>query len=622
MGLKDLNEELHKREGIEREDARPHQFDPGVDGAKDIPSQEAYKPQGWGEPVSFWGRHKKTMVSGLVICGILIAIAGAYFTIVKIQRAAFSSDNVKVAVDGPINVSGTESSLFVITYTNNNRSDLTDADLTLSYPDNFQPEITENMSINGSSSQIHISNISGNSQGKVELRGKFYGSKGTLAYVKGLLKYKPQSVGSYFQAESQLGITIQSPSIKLAIDAPLEVSPGGVVEYRVDYTNLSDVTFDHLRLKVEYPDGFHPQDANPKASEGDNVWYVGNLLAGQTGSIDVTGTMDGAKNEAKIFKAHMGMLQGNGELLSYSDSDRLTKVVSSPLSVQQTVNGLNKLNVNPGDGLDYVIHYKNEGQVGLRNVIITLEVDGAALDFTKLKLNGGALDDKRHIITWKAADVHDLANLAPGQEGNVSVFIPVLFNVPVKIDSDKNFIVTSIAKIDSPDVPTPTGSNKIIGSNTLLVKVNSGLDIGVSTEYEDQTIPNTGPTPPQIGQETTYTLHWKASNASNDVDKAVVMAYLPTGIRWTGKFFPLSEDLTYDARTNQIVWNIGNLPSGTGSLKSAREVMFQIGLTPQVNQSGELTPVLGATTFTAHDLFTDENLKTDQVNQRVSIARQ
>lgn len=623
MGLQDLNEELYKRNGVNRDDMRSNMFDVHKVAAQDTVSKDAFQQHvGWNlkqEPFTI--RHRQSIQRGLIAFGCIVAIALVYFVVVRIQQSAFSSDHVTMTIDGPAGVSGSETSLFVFTYVNANRSDLTNVELDLSYPENFQPEALENMSINGSSSQVHINTIAGHSQGKIEIHGKFSGSKGSLAYIKGVLRYKPASVGSFFQTESQIGITIQSPSIKLSMEAPLEVASGGLVEYRVDYTNSSDVTFDHLRLQTDYPAGFHLQEATPKASEGDAIWYVGNLAPGQTGSVRIVGTMDGAKDEVKILKAHIGMLQGDGTLLSYSDSDRLTKIIVSPLVVQQTVSGLDKLNANPGDVLRYDVHYRNDGAIGLRNVIITLEIVGDALDFSRLQPDSGSFDSTRKMITWKASDVRDLANLAPGKEGMLSVSVPILNNIPVKTATDKNFVITSVAKIDSPDIATPTGSNKIIGSNTLRVKVNSGLNVLATAAYQDATIPNAGPVPPQIGQETTYTMHWSVTNTTNDADQAIVTAYLPTGMRWTGKFSPTSENITYNDRTNQITWNLGNIQSGTGSVRQTREVLFQVGLTPQVNQSGQLTPILGETTLTAHDLFTDDSLQSKAATQTVLIAQ-
>lgn len=624
MGLQDLKEELYKRDGQDRKEIRRSPFDLRTTSAPENPSREAFqKERSWGDGAQrltlMNGPHAKAIRRGLIAFAV-VAVAGiAWLTYIRIQQSAFSSDRVTLQVDGPSNVSGSGPSSFVFTYANANRSALTDVDLILTYPENFHPDPLTNMSINGSSSQIHMPTIAGHERGKIEVRGQFHGSKGSIAYVKGVLRYKPESVGSSFQTESQIAVTIQTPSIDLSVEAPLQVASGGDVEYRVDYANISDTPFRNLRLKVEYPDGFHPKESSPKASEGDALWYVGDMAPGQSGSVRIVGTLDGAKNEAKVFRAHIGMLQGNGDLLSYSDGERLTTIVTSPLLVQQAVNGLNQLTVNPGANLNYDIHYRNDGPVGLRNVIITFEVQGSVLDFSKLKSSGGAFDDSKKTVTWKASDVPNLANLGPGEEGSVTVTVPVSNTIAPKSEADKDFIVTSIAKIDSPDIPTPTGSNKIIGSNALRVKIGSGIGLQTSFAFQDGAIANTGPTPPQVGQETTYTLHWVVTGGTNDIDQAVATAYLPTGARWTGKIAPSSESVTYNERTNQIVWNIGSVPSGTGFFKPAREVAFQVAVTPQSNQVGQSASLLGETSLTAHNIFTDQPLQAKVGAQSVGV---
>lgn len=619
MSLQDLNEELHKRESEARPDLRSHTFDPA--SASDD-SRIAFRDRSEWDGVdtrSFRERHREVIRIGSIVVGVVAVIAFTGFTFLKVQQMAFGDEKVIVKIDGPSEVGGSESSQFTVSYANANRADLEDADLILSYPENFRPDAMTNLTVNGSSGTIHVGTIAGHSQSKVEVRGKFYGSKGALMYLKAVLRYKPEKIGSVFRAETQKGITVRSSSLRLEMDAPLEVSSGGVVEYRLDYTNASDVTLSNLRLKTEYPSGFHFTGSDPKVSEGDSVWYVGNLAPGQSGHVRITGTLDGSRNEAKIFKVHLGIPQGNGDLLSYSDGEKLTRMVASPLSIAQTVNGLTTLNANPGDTLQYLIQYQNDGEIGLRDTIITIDIQSVALDFSRLILTKGAYDASRKIITWKASDFPELANLAPGKGGEIRFSVPVLGSIPVGSETDKNFVIRSVAKIDSPDIPNPIGANKIIGSNTMDVKVNSKISVQARAFYQDGRIPNSGPIPPKVGSETTYTIHWNAFNTTNNVDQAVVTADLPTGVKWKGKVDPISEDLVYDERTNRVTWNLGSMANDIGGLKPVREVVFQVGITPQVNQVGNDAALLGESMFTAHDLFTDESLSVHGAQKTTSI---
>jgi hypothetical protein len=611
MGLQDLNEELYKRDGEVGRPQRTDAFNPSSASAQDNPSQITFREtQGWtNERQGFVDKHRKTLKTIGVIGGAMAFLALSVVAFVMIRRSAFGDDKVRLTIDGPSEVGGSQLNRFVISYSNTTRADLENAEMTVYYPESFRPEPEGNMLVKSSFAQIHIGTIDDHSQGKVEIPGKFFGSKGSVVYLKAVLKYKPSTTSGEFQSETQKGITVQSSSLALDVEGPLEAASGNKVEYRLDYANTSDTVQTNLRMKLEYPDGFRFESAEPKTSEGDSVWYLGNVAPGQKGTVKVVGTLDGSRNETKKLHAKLGILQGNGDFLAYSETDRLTKIIASPLRIVQTVNGLDRLNVNPGDVLYYAIDYRNEGEIGLRDVIVTLDIQSPVLDFSRIKLLSGAYDSKANSIRWKASDIPQLANLAPGQGGKISFSIPVLQNIPMGAETDKNFTLVSTAKIDSPDVPTPTGANKIVGSDTLSLKVNSAPSVQVKGFYQDARLANTGPMPPKVGAETSYTLHWILSNTTNDLDQVQVTASLPTGVKWLGKTDPSTENISFNQRTNQIVWNVGGVASGTGGLKPAREVAFQVSVVPESAQVGQNVTLLNESTLTAHDLFTDENLQ-------------
>ena len=125
--------------------------------------------------------------------------------------------------------------------------------------------------------------------------------------------------------------------------------------------------------------------------------------------------------------------------------------------------------------------------------------------------------------------------------------------------------------------------------------------------------------PPEVGKETQYTIVWKVKNYFNNVSDAVVKAYLPTGVKWLNKTFPNGENISFNARTNEIVWKIGKLPAGTGDLYPERECGFQVSVVPQVNQLNKEVPLIGKTTFSVKDDFTLSNITTESVSRSTRI---
>jgi len=58
----------------------------------------------------------------------------------------------------------------------------------------------------------------------------------------------------------------------------------------VTYQNTGQEAFNDLKIKADFPDGFSFSNADPLAAQGNNIWYVGNLAAGQAGQVKINGT--------------------------------------------------------------------------------------------------------------------------------------------------------------------------------------------------------------------------------------------------------------------------------------------------------------------------------------------
>lgn len=614
MGIEELNEKLHGRDVHLGRVEQHTPFDPGQETKDHVLESRFEKTEGWQVPtpkpslvqrltvadVATRRRRKHIAITLGVIAGVIL-LGGLIF---KVRSMLFSEERVDLSLEGPKDVASAEEVTFTVTYTNNNWAGLSDATLILVYPESFRLQAGSNVHVSGALAEIPLGDIKANTQGKVPITGKFYGSRGDLVYFKATLRYTPKGVSSVFEKTVQFGVNVASSALSLEIAAPLELATGQDVEYVVDYGNKSEDSFSNLRIKLEYPEGFHFVGAEPRPSEGDAVWYVGNLNAHADGKIIVRGVLSGVREERKLIRGMIGFFQGDGKFVAYAENERQTRIIASPLSISQTVNDLTEVTANPGDALRYALRYRNDGEVGLRDVIITLEIDPTALDMTRLALQNGSYDTTRKTITWKASDIPGLAKLAPGTGGEITFSVPV--SKAVAAFSGKNLSVRSVAKIDSPDIPSPLGANKIIGSNILYVKLSSLIGVDIVPLYTDTVFPNTGPIPPKVGQETSYTMHLKISNSSNDLTKTRVVITLPTGIRYSGKFSPPGEITTFNERTNELVWDIGNFAP---TQQVSRELVFQVSVIPGENQVGRSFMLIDNVVLTARDTFTNQDIR-------------
>ena len=616
MGLQDLNEELHGRELHHARMSEHTVYDPTTPGNQANGKRQAFESAGeWqttnrpSGDVVFMQQEKRKHWIVLSLGGIAIVtlLVGSVF---KIRSLLYSEEQILFTVNGPRQVASAESSEFTIIYSNKNWSDLENVSLIVGYPDGFQPDEDSRMKMSGSQLEIPLGTVNARTDGKATFSGKFYGSRGDTLFLKMRLRYSPASLSSQFEKEEQYGVSIASSILAINMIAPQQSSSESVVEYAIDYTSQSDKSIANIRVKVEYPEQFTFVSAEPAPSEGNSVWYIGTLNPDQKGKIIVKGNLTGAQDEIKKTKASIGYM-GGGRFVAYGISEQLTRIVVPPLSITQTINGKRDLNVNAGDMLNFDISYRNESNIGLRDAIITMNLNSELLDYQKLKQEKGSYNSSNQTLIWKASDLPGLARLNPGEGGTVSFSIPMLNPIPSSI-SGKNFSLQTTAKIDSPDIPTPIGSNKIIASNTLMTRVSSSVNIGLYLNQNDALLVGKGPLPPVVGEETLYTLKIRLNNEYNDVTGAKLVITLPSSSKYQKKFAPDTEAVEWNDRTNTLVWDLATYRAARGA---NRELRFQVAVTPEISMANNDLLLINGMVFTGKDQFTKQDIRIEKTEQ-------
>lgn len=609
MSLSDIKNKLYRKE-IDKDLGKhdPSSFDIRTGGVSS--SNKFEMREDWEEVEPFMGKDQNKAVKWgalaiAALLGIVLLVAGA----LKFSQASFNENRVTVNIGGPAEGESGDLLEYAFSYKNDNRVSLKNAVLRIGFPESFEAETGADFKKDGDiGGVIEIGEIKAGASGQYILKGRAYNPKGTLIYIKADLAYAPSNFNSQFNSKFELGVRVTSTPIEFEVLAPRYIASGDAVDYLISYKNTGREDFNDLRVKMDYPESFTFGKSNPAVSEGNNIWYIGRLGAGESGKITVSGKLEGTRDEAKNAIAYIGAME-RGDFFSYNEEKATTNIVASPLIIEHIVNGLKNLNVKSGDTLRFEIIYKNESDIGYRDAIVTEKIDSPVLDYSTLRLDQGAFNSDSKTITWKAVDFSNLRFLGPGQGGTIRFSVKVKDVIPVSNATDKNFVISALAKIDSPDIPTPIKINKIIAGNEIDMKLASKLVINTNGFYYDSVIPNSGPIPAQVGKETTYTMHWIVGNVSNDVTGARVETVLPTGVSMTGKIYPEDARLSYNERNNTIIWEIGNLSAGTGIISSPKEAAFQIKFIPSPEQGGASAgDILGASTFSAKDSFTGEDL--------------
>jgi hypothetical protein len=168
------------------------------------------------------------------------------------------------------------------------------------------------------------------------------------------------------------------------------------------------------------------------------------------------------------------------------------------------------------------------------------------------------------------------------------------------------------------NIDTALLSNKEISSEPKEIKINTKLDVLVSGQFKGSVFNNSGPIPLKLGEETTFTVKVVLKNNFNKINNPGLTIKLPSGIIWKDSFHRSSGNVTFNERANELKWELNYLNTQIGYKFPAEELVFQIGLIPQSNQTNKDFPLINSLDFKGFETFVDKeitrNLKTFNLN--------
>ncbi len=538
------------------------------------------------------------LIIGVVAVGLVMLFAGS-----------FSESGIVLEIEGPDRIQSGEDVTYKVHYENQSDVKLDNVRLAFVYPADsvvikdgkIRESITEN---------IELDSLDSGETGDIEFRAFIVGDTGDIRLAKARLSYKPSNIKSEFDKDTSLSTTITSFAIPLTLSAPPSAVSGQEVRYALDYRNESSEDFKDLRIKFKYPEGFTPINFNPSPDIGNDVWQVSSLDRGDGSRIVVTGTMIGREDEEKTINVTL-QRQINSNYIDFEKTQTTTVISSPPLLINMTVNGQTDLITKPGDKLDYEIKFTNTSRSTLFGVNLIVKLEGGAFDESTYT-GDGFFNSSNNTISWNASNIPILASLQPGQSGEASFKIRISDPLPVNF-SNKNFFIKTIASLETTNVPEEFGLDKLVVSRALLTKISTNLEFEQTVHYSDPAanFANSGPVPPEVGQQTTYTIHWTLKGTSNDIINAKIIGFIPPSATWTGNTTVNANQpaVTYDSSTGKVTWNIEVIPAGTGFVLPTYQAIFQVMINPSGAQQGSSVELIRQSEVEGQDGFTKEKIE-------------
>jgi uncharacterized repeat protein (TIGR01451 family) len=608
MALEDIEKQIYKKENqAELDKERVNNTPYSVYAKHNQPNPTEFKPFEEAAQPFFQKHKKKITLYSIILTGLLgVGLVIGFFYQLNQQR--FSDKRVVLEVSGSNQVSAGEEVLYTLTYKNDNLVALKNPTITVEVPNAL---IDSSLDILGQTKseirEYELPDLEPRSKGEIVIKGRLIGEIGSIHNIKAKLSYVPTILTSSFESKTEFATTIADSPVIVDIQAPLQSVGGDVVNYVISVNNRGNDDLNNLELQLEYPDTFaFTSSTVPATGNSKNIFVIPSLRSKSSYEFTIAGNLGGNQQEIKIIKAKIGESR-QGAFTLYSSSQKSTTLGSPYVSIVQRVSPTIAL---AGDSLNYTVTFRNNTQVRIGEGFLKVQLDSKLLDLSKLNVRGAEFDPSTNTIIWRANAIPQLKTFGPNEQGEISFNIPVKRTIPIENFQDVNYIIKTNVTFESNEVPTTLGVNKIIQGNSSEVKLATRMIPKASISYvsRDSSIINTGPMPLKLSQTTTFAVSLEIQNLTNDVSGVAFRATLPENVVWTGKTITTNGDLTYNERTKEIIWNVDKVPANTGLLRPLYRAVFQIGITPTINQVGRTPQLLSGINYTGKDDFTGIDL--------------
>lgn len=562
----------------------------------------------------------------------ILVIAAAIFALFSVGYLLFeyfdpfanpSEKNIDIAFDIPVGATPGIPADIVLHITNKNRVALDYANLQISYPSGTRSGDSPGEDVHDEKKTFGT--IAAGEAVLYHTKAIFLGEENAGKEIRATLEYRFSGINSIFTKNETRSIMMLAAPINLSVDMLKEINAGQPLLFSVSAVSNTTIELRDVFIKIAYPLGFTYVDADPKPDFGTNIWRVGPLLPSQTFGLKVHGVLSGEDTQEKVFHTEVGV----GSDKTARDIDTIYGRTLSSLSVMRPFIGIGlALNGKPAGDVSVPFGQIVEGAVNWRNNLdakieqaqIEVRLRGVALNRSSVRArSGGFYRSSDDTIIWDERGEPSLAILESGASGGVGFSfqpLPPISSTQLLLNPTITVEVTVRGKrISESGVPEEIKSVMVEQ-----VRVSSDAQFASRAVYYVGPFVNSGPIPPQVEQETTYTVIWSIVNTSSNISNTRVHAVLPVYMKWYGTVSPKEENLVYNHDTNEIVWLPGDIPAGTGVGKPPREVAFQIVLTPSLSQVKTSPDLLTGTTMTGQDAFTGAPVRVEKANIDTNLS--
>jgi hypothetical protein len=503
----------------------------------------------------------------------------------------------------PAEVRSGDELTYQIKYKNKSDEILQAANLALEFPLGFDLEVTNFDNFDSQNNTFALGDLKPGASGKLELMGYAWDRFDAEQNLKTI--FSCQNENGKIKRKLELdSFKLNGSVLGLELEVPNKIYAQADFVTKIKYTNDSTQTIDNANIIIRYPTTYQRQSVTTELKEVElNKFNLTDLAAGETGEIVLVGYLNENKaNDLSVldFEADFNLERNGQDLLQ----NRQIKSAEIGLA-EFEFNSLWQPRVAVfGQDLNYQLNYHNQESCNLENLKIWFEIESPLIDWAKSNLHQAQIEDNK--VVWEPLEVCEF-----DQAGQFEVDLKLFKQISVSnYETARNFVIHITPKA-SYNLSSEPEQEIIAVGQSLDILVNTDLELTAQaryfTDYGDQL--GVGPLPPVVGEETRYWIGLEITNTSNEVENLNLDIDLPANVRWTGKTnVSYGGALDYNPSSHQANWKLEKLATYVGKIIPAYEIGFEIGVTPNESQIGEILTLVNSTSISGIDNFTRESL--------------
>ncbi len=576
-------------------------------------------------------------ISAGVIMGLIIMILASWagFAFFKTFQG-FDGKGLELIIEGPEQISLGQEVAYFVNYKNPMQQPLASVDIRVNFPGDFM--ITEiNPQPTSAGNVWKVGSLAAEERGTIKIRGTFIGALGAVSAVQAIATYKPANYSSDFEAMATKQISYSSTVIEGSIKLPEKAVPGDKISIVYEYKNTGTENLTDLVTQIIIPEGFTPDSETMSSGTLMERVFISEpeqLKHGEQKNLIINGTFASGYGGDALVQAQVGKINLENRFLPMQKTEAIIPVLAGDLSLALIVNGSEqtKRSISYGEDLRAVIGYENTADEELSDVMFKLNLETIDLntgevlnknnlvDFTKINASASNTISGTQII-WNSKGVKNLEKLAPRQDGNIDIVIPVVKNV----STNKTVALKVTLSADIKSIGK-TELNRTVSMAPMIFVLLSDVSLSAEARYftEEGAPLGTGPLPPTVGRETSYRMIWRLNKTVHSLKDLKISAKLPRSVNFGGVATSTAGEISYDESNRLVNWKLNRMPAEITEI----ETQFNVILTPTNADDGRFALLMEESTFTAMDedikeqiLLVAKQLNTDLQNDENATGK-